>query len=71
VGNGPGLHHVAFAMKDLPKGIDALKEKGIFCSDAVVAPTGWKVAYFDLEKSGLSLFNSCRHGNQLAETETG
>lgn len=53
--HGPGLHHVGFAMRDLSKGIEGLKEKGVFAGKPFVAGTGWKVAYFDLEKSGLAL----------------
>jgi len=67
--HGPGLHHVAFAMSELSKGIENLKAKGVFTRDPFVAPTGWKVAYFDLDKSGLSLLNSSHHGDHLAEAE--
>jgi catechol 2,3-dioxygenase-like lactoylglutathione lyase family enzyme len=67
--HGPGLHHVAFAMKDLPKGIEELREKGVFAGPPFVAPTGWKIAYLDLEKSGLDLFQSQYHGDHLAEAE--
>ncbi len=67
--HGPGLHHVAFAMQDLPKRIEELKEKGIFACEPFVAGTGWKISYFDLEKSGLDLFKSCYHGDHLAEAD--
>lgn len=67
--HGPGLHHVAFAIKDLPKGIEALKEKGIFACEPFVAGTGWTISYFDLEKSNLDLFKSCYHGDHLAEAD--
>lgn len=66
---GPGLHHVAFAMPDLHQGIAALKEKGVYACEPFVAGTGWKISYFDLEKSGLGLFNSCYHGDHLAEAD--
>ena len=67
--HGPGLHHVAFAMKDLPKRIEQLREKGVFASEPFVAGTGWRIAYFDLEKSGLDLFKSCYHGDHIAEAD--
>ena len=66
---GPGLHHVGFAMKDLPARIEELREKGVFASEPFEAPTGWKIAYFDLDKSGLGLFQSCYHGDHLAEAD--
>jgi catechol 2,3-dioxygenase-like lactoylglutathione lyase family enzyme len=65
--HGPGLHHVAYAMKDLPMRIEELGDKGIFAGEPFVAPTGWKIAYFDLERSGLGLFQSCYHGDHVAE----
>jgi methylmalonyl-CoA/ethylmalonyl-CoA epimerase len=67
--HGPGLHHVAFAMKNLPERIEELKEKEIFASEPFVVGMGWKISYFDLEKSGLDLFNSCYHGDHLAEAD--
>ena len=67
--HGPGLHHVAFAMNDLPRRIEELREKGVFASQPFVAGTGWRIAYFDLEKSGLDLFQSCYHGDHLAEAD--
>ena len=67
--HGPGLHHVAFAMKDLPKRIKELREKGVFVSEPFVAGTGWSIAYFDLDKSGLGLFQSQYHGDHVAEAE--
>lgn len=66
--HGPGLHHVAFAMGDISKGIDELRSKGVFAGTPFVAPTGWKIAYFDFEKSSLDLLQSCHHGDHLAET---
>ena len=66
---GPGLHHVAFAMKDLPARIEELGEKGVFASEPFIAPTGWSIAYFDLERSNLGLFQSCYHGDHLVEAE--
>lgn len=67
--HGPGLHHIAFAMKDLPKRIEELREKGVFAGQPFVAGTGWSIAYFDLEKSGLDLFQSHYHGDHIAEAE--
>ena len=66
---GPGLHHVSFAMKDFPKRVDELKEKGVFINGPFVAGTGWRIAYFDFEKSNLDLLKSCYHGDHLAEAE--
>jgi methylmalonyl-CoA/ethylmalonyl-CoA epimerase len=67
--HGPGLHHVAFALKDLPKRIEELKEKEIFACEPFVVGMGWTISYFDLEKSGLDLFKSCYHGDHLAEAD--
>lgn len=64
---GPGLHHVAFAVRDLSRGIQELKDKGISASQPFVAPTGWKIAYFDLNNKELSLFKSSYHGDHLVE----
>lgn len=66
---GPGLHHIAFAVRDLASGIHELQEKDIFVGEPFDAPTGWKIAYFDLDKSGLSLFKSSHHGDHLAEVD--
>lgn len=65
--HGPGLHHVAFAVKDLPTTIERLREKGCYVGEPFVAGTGWRIAYFDLEKSGLALLRSHYHGDHLAE----
>ncbi len=67
--HGPGLHHVAFAMQNLPKRIDELRDKQVFAGEPFIARTGWRIAYFDLEKSGLDLFKSCYHGDHLAEVD--
>ena len=67
--HGPGLHHVAFAMRDLPKRIEELREKGIVVHEPFVAGTGWRIAYFDLEKSGLDLLRSQYHGDHIAEAD--
>lgn len=67
--HGPGLHHVAFGMKDLAEGIHELRERGVFASEPFVAGTGWRIAYFDLEKSGLDLFQSHFHGDHIAEVD--
>ena len=68
--HGPGLHHVGFAMKDLPKRVEELKDKGVFINGPFVAGTGWKIAYFDFEKSNLDLLKSCYHGDHLAEADS-
>ncbi len=67
--HGPGLHHVSFAMKDISKRVEELKEKGVDINGPFVAGTGWKIAYFDFEKSDLDLLKSCYHGDHLAEAE--
>ena len=67
--HGPGLHHVAFAMKDLPKRIEELSKKGVFMKEPFVAGTGWRIAYFDLDNSDLSLFQSQYHGDHVAEAD--
>jgi methylmalonyl-CoA epimerase len=67
--HGPGLHHVAFAMNDLTKRVEELREKGVFVNEPFVAGTGWRIAYFDLDKSGLALFQSQHHGDHVAESD--
>jgi catechol 2,3-dioxygenase-like lactoylglutathione lyase family enzyme len=68
--HGPGLHHVSFAMTDLSKRVEELKEKGVFVHGPFVAGTGWRIAYFDFEKSDLDLLKSCYHGDHIAEANT-
>jgi methylmalonyl-CoA/ethylmalonyl-CoA epimerase len=68
--HGPGLHHVGFAMKDLANRARELKEKGVFINGPFVAGTGWRIAYFDFEKSDLGLLKSCYHGDHLAEADS-
>jgi catechol 2,3-dioxygenase-like lactoylglutathione lyase family enzyme len=65
--HGPGLHHVGFAVRDIAGQTEKLEEKGVFINGPFVAGTGWKIAYFDFEKSDLDLFKSCYHGDHLAE----
>jgi methylmalonyl-CoA/ethylmalonyl-CoA epimerase len=65
--HGPGLHHVAFATKDLPRRIEQLREKGVSVNAPFLAPTGWMIAYFDLDNENLALFRSQYHGDHLAE----
>jgi catechol 2,3-dioxygenase-like lactoylglutathione lyase family enzyme len=67
--HGPGLHHVAFAMKDLTKRIEELREKGVFINEPFVAGPGWRIAYFDLDKSDLAVFQSQYHGDHVAEAD--
>lgn len=38
--HGPGLHHVAFAMGDISKGIDELRSKGVFAGTPFVPRRG-------------------------------
>jgi methylmalonyl-CoA/ethylmalonyl-CoA epimerase len=68
--HGPGLHHVSFAMRDLPDRAEELKEKGVYMHGPFMAGTGWRIAYFDFEKSDLELFKSCYHGDHLTEANT-
>jgi methylmalonyl-CoA/ethylmalonyl-CoA epimerase len=66
--HGPGLHHVAFATKDLTRRIEELRAKGVSVhAPFVAAPTGWTIAYFDLDNEDLALFRSQYHGDHLAE----
>lgn len=65
--HGPGLHHVAFAMHDLPKQIEKLREKGVIVGEPFIAGTGWKIAYFDFDRSDLSLLHSQYHGDHVVE----
>ncbi|MEW6178633.1 MAG: VOC family protein [Chloroflexota bacterium] len=67
--HGAGLHHVAYAVDNLSQRIEDLNTKGVFAAAPFVAGTGWKIAYFDLEKSGLELFHSHYHGDHLAEAD--
>lgn len=65
--HGPGLHHVAYAVKDLPGRIEQLRQKGVTVNPPFVAPIGWKIAYFDLNNEHLALLRSQYHGDHLAE----
>jgi methylmalonyl-CoA/ethylmalonyl-CoA epimerase len=69
--HGPGLTHVAFAVRDLPERIKELEQKGVFMKEpgAFVAGTGWRIANFDLDRSDLPLFQSQYHDDHLAEAE--
>jgi catechol 2,3-dioxygenase-like lactoylglutathione lyase family enzyme len=68
--HGPGLHHVGFGMRDLPKRVEELKDTGVFLNGPFVAGTGWTVAYFDFEKSDLDLLKSGHHGDHLTEIDS-
>ena len=50
-------------------GLHCSRGKGVFASEPFVAGTGWRIAYFDLEKSGLDLFQSQYHGDHIAEAD--
>ena len=67
--HGPGLHHVGFAMKGIDQGVKDLQTKGITINGPFIAGTGWKIAYFDFEKSDLNILKSCYHGDHLAEAD--
>ena len=66
---GPGLTHVAFAVKGLPQKIEELEEKGVVMKNpgAFVAGTGWTIANFDLDRCQMPLFQSEYHDDHLAE----
>lgn len=68
--HGPGLHHVAYAMEDLQKQVEALKKKDVFTSEIFRAGTGWDIAYFDLDKSRLDILKSNGHGDHLVQADT-
>ena len=65
--HGPGLHHVAFATKNLDARIEELGQKGVCVQQPFVAPTGWKIAYFDLQNPYLAPLRSHYHGDHLVE----
>jgi methylmalonyl-CoA/ethylmalonyl-CoA epimerase len=65
--NGPGLHHVSYAVNDLTKKIQELNRKGVNVNIPFIAGTGWKIAYFKFEESNLDIMKSCYHGDHLTE----
>ena len=69
--HGPGLTHVAFAVRNLPERIKELEQKGVFMKEpgAFVAGTGWRIANFDLDRGNLTLFHSQYHDDHLAEAD--
>ena len=69
---GPGLCHVAFAVKDLPGCIAELGAKGVTFKPpgAFVAGTGWTIANFDLARCDLPYFASPYHDDHLAQADT-
>ena len=69
--HGPGLTHVAYAVRDLPRRIEQLAEKGVVVEEpgAFLAGTGWKIANFDLAQCELALFQSKYHDDHLAEAD--
>lgn len=69
--HGPGLSHVAFAVKNLPEKIKELQGKGVHIKDpgVFVARTGWTIANFDHNKSNLPYFRDPYHDDHLAEAE--
>ncbi len=69
--HGPGLSHVAFAVKNLPEKIKKLQEKGIQIKEpgVFVARTGWTIANFDHDKSDLPFFQDPYHDDHLTEAE--
>lgn len=69
--HGPGLNHVAFAVRNLPERIERLEEKGVYTKKpgAFRAGTGWTIANFDLARSELPIFQSKYHDDHVAEAE--
>jgi methylmalonyl-CoA/ethylmalonyl-CoA epimerase len=69
--NGPGLNHVAFAVKDLSGALEKLRARGVRFREpgAFTAGTGWRIANFDLSGGELSLFQSRYHDDHLAEAD--
>lgn len=67
--NGPGLNHVAFAVKGLAGRVVELEAKGVKLKEPGVytAGTGWTIANFDLERCDLPYFESLYHDDHLAE----
>jgi methylmalonyl-CoA/ethylmalonyl-CoA epimerase len=68
---GPGLNHVAFAVKGLPGKVVELEARGLAFKSpgAFTAGTGWTIANFDLAKCDLPYFASPYHDDHLAEAE--
>jgi methylmalonyl-CoA/ethylmalonyl-CoA epimerase len=66
--HGPGLTHVAFAVRDLPQRAAELEKKGVSLDRRGVftAGTGWQIANFDTDRSGLEIFASKYHDDHLA-----
>jgi len=69
--HGPGLHHVAFAMSDLPRRAEEIREKGVFLGEPFAVPQGWRIAYLNLERSGPALFGRQYDGDHVAEASPG
>ena len=70
--HGPGLTHVAFAVRDLPARVEELERKGVFLREPGVftAGTGWRIANFDTVRSGLRMFASPYHYDHLADASS-
>jgi len=58
---GPGLHHVCFAVEDLPAALAALKAAGVRLIDEVPRPgaRGHQVAFLHPDSTGGVLFELC------------
>jgi len=69
--HGPGLLHVAYAVKNLPERVQQLREKGVFMKEpgAFVAGSGWLIANFDFGRTNLSLFDGPYYSDHLAEAD--
>ena len=68
---GPGLSHVAFAVKNLPAKMKDLEKRGVaFKDNAIMAGTGWLISEFDLDGGALPYFRSPYHDDHLADAHT-
>jgi len=69
--HGPGLNHVAFAVKGLPERVVEFEAKGLVFKPpgAFVAGTGWTIANFDLDQCDLAYFKDPYHDDHLTEAE--
>lgn len=67
--HGPGLTHVAYAVKNLPEKVKELEEKGLtFKNGAAMAPTGWLIANF--KEGNLPIFDDPYHADHLADADS-
>jgi len=60
---GPGIHHVAFAVDDVAKELEAVKSKGIRVIDETprIGAHGAKIAFLHPKSGGGVLIELCQH----------